>query len=74
MEGSCRGFTPGGAAIIAPYYMLFSIVGCYHLVVGCAENVDVTRDQISKDFAVGTEYFEYNVFWMVLIIYRNNRL
>lgn len=42
-----------------PYYMLFSLVGYCHLVLGHAETVADARKQIAEDFEVNIEDIEY---------------
>jgi hypothetical protein len=42
-----------------PYYMLFSLVGYCHLVLGHAETVADARKQIAEDFEVNIEDVEY---------------
>ena len=42
-----------------PYYMLFSIVGYCHLILGHADTVDEARKQIAEDFEANIEDVEY---------------
>ena len=45
--------------MIGPYYMLFSLFGYCHLVLGHGETVDEARKQIAHDFETNIEDVEY---------------
>lgn len=42
-----------------PNYLVFSIVGYRHLIIGYAKTVDEARKQIAKDFEANIEDVEY---------------
>lgn len=42
-----------------PYYMLFSLVGYCHLVLGHARTIEAARKQIAEDFELNIADVEY---------------